>query len=196
MKENDIPDCPNWEKCNNFKCHDQGVCMNGDYWARWHRAKHNPSASLLAPKVKGSCYYCERPFSGRNIFKTRDHIIPVSKGGKNFVKNIVDCCARCNLLKSNMLLEDFMDYLGQLIQSGKTHISRNMLVTIVYNSRELIKKIEPYRSELYKFISEDVAVVEERQPIILREPPKPTDPIQKWRESYALEEEPNFHTED
>lgn len=44
-----------------------------------------------------SCAYCG---SKENL--SRDHIIPISKGGKSDVHNIIPACMRCNSSKSNM----------------------------------------------------------------------------------------------
>lgn len=60
------------------------------------------------------CYYCERKFGvaiyGTNtvLKNTWDHIIPVSKGGKNNKANITYACHLCNGLKSNHSLIDFL----------------------------------------------------------------------------------------
>lgn len=43
------------------------------------------------------CYYCTRELSimGENSF-TLDHYIPLSRGGTNYIENIVPACKRCN----------------------------------------------------------------------------------------------------
>lgn len=47
-----------------------------------------------SPDVLGDCVYCGRP--GR----TRDHVIPKSKGGTNAPWNLVPACRDCNSFKS------------------------------------------------------------------------------------------------
>jgi len=61
----------------------------------------------------GICPYCGEPFENGHI----DHIIPVSKGGTNDRKNLTYCCAHCNLVKHNKLLEDW------LYERQDTHIA-------------------------------------------------------------------------
>lgn len=56
-----------------------------------------------------TCYYCERPFN-ETRFKTKDHLIPKSKGGNDTSENLVNCCAHCNHWKDNMLLEEWLDW--------------------------------------------------------------------------------------
>lgn len=68
-------------------------------------------------KQKGRCYWCKRPMSldGRNegASATRDHLIPRSRGGKNFMRvpgskknrkrcNVVAACRDCNSCRGNM----------------------------------------------------------------------------------------------
>ncbi len=45
-----------------------------------------------------NCPYCGVPIKGSSHL---DHIHPVSKGGLNVAENLVDCCATCNLKKSD-----------------------------------------------------------------------------------------------
>lgn len=49
------------------------------------------------------CGYCGRQFSTKDL--TRDHIVPVSKGGPNTWMNVVTSCAPCNKHKGDRLLE-------------------------------------------------------------------------------------------
>lgn len=52
-----------------------------------------------------SCSYCDRVMNSRDVrlHATRDHVVPVSKGGK--VKLI--CCITCNGIKGDMLPEQW-----------------------------------------------------------------------------------------
>lgn len=51
------------------------------------------------------CHYCHRGLHLKNF--TLDHVIPRSKGGANCDANLVACCKRCNILKSDYGLEVF-----------------------------------------------------------------------------------------
>jgi hypothetical protein len=67
----------------------------------------------LISKGNGRCHYCKREVSvDRKDFHsphyaTRDHYIPLSKGGKNAMSNIVLCCRECNQKKGNMMPGEF-----------------------------------------------------------------------------------------
>lgn len=47
----------------------------------------------------GVCQYCLKPITHAQA--TKDHSVPKSKGGSNFVENLVLACKRCNTKKSN-----------------------------------------------------------------------------------------------
>ncbi|NLD21621.1 MAG: HNH endonuclease [Bacteroidales bacterium] len=49
---------------------------------------------------RGACAYC-RTKQSRKIKLTRDHVVPVSKGGLTTRPNIVPACQRCNSSKSD-----------------------------------------------------------------------------------------------
>lgn len=55
------------------------------------------------------CYYCGKKLDANNL--TRDHLIPFSKGGTNFIENVVPACVDCNRLKHNRDYADFLNLL-------------------------------------------------------------------------------------
>jgi 5-methylcytosine-specific restriction endonuclease McrA len=58
------------------------------------------------------CYWC------REILKNDyqiDHRVPLSRGGRSDIQNIVLACRRCNRLKSDKLPEDFAREIGLLV---------------------------------------------------------------------------------
>jgi len=48
------------------------------------------------------CAYCDVEFDCENL-PTRDHIIPLTKGGNNVKENIIPACRSCNSKKNNKL---------------------------------------------------------------------------------------------
>lgn len=50
------------------------------------------------------CLYCGKDF--HDLALTRDHIVPVSRGGRDNWLNVVAACKRCNQHKGNRLLEE------------------------------------------------------------------------------------------
>lgn len=75
--------------------------------------KHNPQPSTkrqlkvknrrrtIWEKENGICYICGKPIAFE-IF-TIDHVIPVSKGGKNVLKNLKPTHKECNEIKGNKI---------------------------------------------------------------------------------------------
>ena len=56
----------------------------------------------LLNSYNNNCGYCFE----RSAY-TIDHIIPVSKGGTNYISNIMPACLECNGQKSNRLLSEW-----------------------------------------------------------------------------------------
>lgn len=52
-----------------------------------------------APGLRYLCLYCGRGFGRAHL--TRDHVLPVSKGGRDIWENVVAACFPCNSRKSN-----------------------------------------------------------------------------------------------
>lgn len=50
------------------------------------------------------CLYCGKEYSDRLL--TRDHVIPISRGGKDVWSNVVSACRACNHKKGSRLPEE------------------------------------------------------------------------------------------
>ena len=50
------------------------------------------------------CLYCGSQYSKREL--TRDHVTPISRGGKDIWQNVVSACKRCNNLKGGKTPEE------------------------------------------------------------------------------------------
>lgn len=63
---------------------------------------------------EGRCVYCGRfiPFDEMTI----DHIVPLSKGGTNYEKNLQCCCKECNLMKQDLLERDFYRKMKEILR--------------------------------------------------------------------------------
>ncbi len=57
-----------------------------------------------------SCAYCG--VSGK---MTQDHIIPISRGGSHIRDNVVPACLRCNQLKSDKPVTEFLERLKRIV---------------------------------------------------------------------------------
>jgi 5-methylcytosine-specific restriction endonuclease McrA len=57
-------------------------------------------------KTEGRCWYCGEQTTPYFDFHI-DHFVPKTKGGENTWYNLVPSCRFCNLLKSNLTIEEF-----------------------------------------------------------------------------------------
>ncbi len=55
----------------------------------------------LFVKHEGRCYYCKV-----NKATSIDHVIPISRGGSNYIHNLVPACIPCNSRKKDKLLSE------------------------------------------------------------------------------------------
>ena len=64
----------------------------------------------LVRSVDSTCYYCGLQCRRwpNHMRITKDHKLPVSRGGSDAIDNIVVACKRCNSEKSNMTDEEFL----------------------------------------------------------------------------------------
>jgi hypothetical protein len=62
----------------------------------------------LAQKQNNKCYYCGTSINIEDKNTHLDHYIPLSKGGKHSIKNVVWSCSKCNLSKNNTLPNKFI----------------------------------------------------------------------------------------
>lgn len=72
------------------------------------RFRRQVTNTFLFARDDYSCVYCGRHRSelrGRQ-FLTRDHVLPISRGGDNSWKNVVTSCSPCNNRKGNRLPEE------------------------------------------------------------------------------------------
>lgn len=81
-----------------------------------------PAMAALPPRVKGQkeherlfpgqpCYYCG------DLAQSVDHMMPSSKGGSNALDNKVPACHRCNQMKGDLSVEEFIAKMERILQT-------------------------------------------------------------------------------
>lgn len=83
------------------------------YWRSWNRhhidkarGTHTQKDVLeLYENQNGKCYWCGKAVGEKYH---ADHVVPISKGGRNDKSNLVISCVTCNLRKFNKMPEDWM----------------------------------------------------------------------------------------
>lgn len=79
------------------------VACDGERIAR-PRTNYPLNNRTLFSRDGHMCMYCGGQFTDTVL--TRDHIVPLSRGGEDIWENVVAACRRCNQHKGNDLLED------------------------------------------------------------------------------------------
>lgn len=115
--------------------------------------------------AKRACFYCERTFSRLlpgemdnepMVLRTKDHVIPKSRGGNDTAKNIVIACEKCNRLKGNMFPEDFLSFLKSGVEKHSYHgYKKANFLLIVHNTQKLIEEIGGHRHEMMNGLPKD-----------------------------------------
>jgi 5-methylcytosine-specific restriction endonuclease McrA len=90
------------------------------------RFRRQVTNTFLFARDRYRCQYC-----GRSVIElkpreglTRDHLIPLSRGGTNDWSNVVTACASCNTRKANRLPEEIgMHPLSQPVEPHFVHLS-------------------------------------------------------------------------
>ena len=72
------------------------------------RFRRQVTNTFLFARDEYRCQYCgrQRRELGYRESLTRDHLVPISRGGGNGWTNVVTACSRCNLRKGNRLPEE------------------------------------------------------------------------------------------
>jgi 5-methylcytosine-specific restriction endonuclease McrA len=74
------------------------------HYRRVPQRRHTVSRKHIYTRDRYTCQYCGEVF-GRDEL-TLDHVLPVSRGGKNTWENLVSCCERCNHKKADRTPEE------------------------------------------------------------------------------------------
>jgi len=72
------------------------------------RFRRQVTNTFLFARDEYTCQYCDRHRSdlGYRESLTRDHVVPISRGGGNGWRNVVTACSKCNLRKGDRLPEE------------------------------------------------------------------------------------------
>lgn len=81
------------------------IAVKGEY-RRNHGKKSIPPLNNreLFRRDHHTCLYCGKQM--KHLLLTRDHVKPISKGGRDVWSNVVAACRRCNAHKGNSLLDN------------------------------------------------------------------------------------------
>ena len=90
------------------------------------RFRRQVTNTFLFARDHYSCQYCGRTSSALRPREalTRDHVVPLSRGGLNSWTNVVTACSSCNTRKANHLPDEIgMHLLHQPVEPHFVHLS-------------------------------------------------------------------------
>jgi len=119
---------------------------------------HRPALrKKVHAKTGGTCFYCE---TSLQYDWEMDHYIPVSKGGKNAIENLVPACRPCNQAKKDTLPHEFVSPCRRV---GENHASGKEITSHRQDDGPSIFDLQSSTSESKKETT-DSAVSEDAAP--------------------------------
>ncbi len=61
------------------------------------------------------CFWCGKPIRRLTDTATIDHVVPLSRGGRSSLDNLVPCCGPCNLMKADSELSEWLERVEQIV---------------------------------------------------------------------------------
>ena len=97
----------------------------------WNGAKWIRRERRLAIYIRDglACVWCGSGLEDEGVTLSLDHVVPVSRGGRNVSRNLVTSCRKCNSVRSDRSLLDFAQAVANYLNSGVTYreIMRHVL---------------------------------------------------------------------
>lgn len=94
------------------------------------------------------CCYCGKRFSDIRLC-TKDHLIPLSKGGVNNCYNKRNCCKHCNTQKGAMIPHDYLKYIEEKCFYSKRFFAQNVPIKIE-NIKFIIEYVNSAGDKLFR----------------------------------------------
>lgn len=113
--------------------------------------KMNKANHQSREKARRVCYYCRQRFDeDYGIDKTKDHVIPLSKGGLDKKENRVPCCFGCNQWKQDLFLNDWLRGIRRLVKKEKPYPSYTlpMMGIMIGNIQRLMDETKRNNSKV------------------------------------------------
>ena len=145
---------PNWEKHQNL---DKMEEVREQTRKRVQRYRDR-QRQLIAPNA---CQYCGDAATGY------DHIIPLARGGKDTEDNKVPCCIRCNRIKNDKPLVDFLnanrDIINDDIVLSNDKLSRQVTLSNV-TGRYIVTERNAIEEDIEEDIDTDIENIKAAKP--------------------------------
>jgi hypothetical protein len=101
----------------------------------WNGAKWIRRERRLAIYIRDglACVWCGSSLEDEGVTLSLDHVVPVSRGGKNASRNLVTSCRKCNSVRGDRPLEEFACAVASYLNRGIT--AQNVIDHVLYCAR-------------------------------------------------------------
>lgn len=125
-----------------------------DKWIdQYFEKKKSIANKNLLESRKRFCRYCRVEFDDTAI-KTKDHVVPLSRGGLNTKENRVFACHDCNQWKADYSLKQWLKDVKRVLKKNKirepyTVAKLGYMIAAIQSQMQTIKKNEK-KASIYK----------------------------------------------
>lgn len=103
------------------------------------KVNHTPWEWLWKFGLSPRCHYCEIPLTLKTA--TKDHLIPICRGGSNLIDNLVPCCLRCNQAKAFLTEEEYWAKLCTASPGATTYLNLKTALEDSADERGLLQRV-------------------------------------------------------
>jgi len=121
-----------------------------DVWLDSHiDTQKEKGKKAVLKEHKERCRYCARYFNDV-VIKTKDHVVPTSRGGLNVKENRVFSCLNCNGWKADFSLESWLADLKRVLKKDKIRhpYDRNIIGIMIKNVNLQINETKQNRTKV------------------------------------------------
>lgn len=106
---------------------------------------------MIDYKLLTNCIFCEQSF--KDVYRTKEHIVPKKRIPFNHIHNYTASCHWCNELKGNRDAKEFAIFIGQIIKERhkKYRYIEAHLKTMKNNAWKLYNKTHKSHKNYYRF---------------------------------------------
>lgn len=125
-----------------------------DNWIDQYIEKQKSKGSRsVASSSKRFCRYCRGQFDDV-VIRTKDHVVPLSRGGLNTKENRVYACEDCNKWKADYTLEQWLKDVKRILKKNKIREPYNAaklgyIISAIQRQMQIVKLNEK-KVSIYK----------------------------------------------
>lgn len=125
-----------------------------DNWIdQYFETRKKVAEKEIVKRHKKHCRYCRTEFD-EIALRTKDHVVPLSRGGLNTKENKVYACTHCNSWKADYSLENWLKDVKRVLKKNKIREPYNAsklgyMISAIQNQMGVTKKNQN-KASIYK----------------------------------------------